>query len=64
MDNEVRSHTGRRLHVYVTAVLLDFRAYDTLGEATVLFCAVMGAVSVLRRKTSKQPEETEEEDES
>ena len=26
----------------VTAILLDFRAYDTLGEAAVLFCAVMG----------------------
>ncbi len=34
----------------VTAVLLDFRAYDTLGEATVLFCAVLGALTVLRRK--------------
>jgi multicomponent Na+:H+ antiporter subunit B len=33
----------------VTAVLLDYRGYDTLGEATVLFCAVMGAISVLRR---------------
>jgi multisubunit Na+/H+ antiporter MnhB subunit len=34
----------------VTAVLLDFRAYDTLGEATVLFCAVLGALTVLRRQ--------------
>jgi multicomponent Na+:H+ antiporter subunit B len=34
----------------VTAVLLDFRGYDTLGEATVLFCAVLGAVTILRRK--------------
>lgn len=34
----------------VTAVLLDFRAYDTLGEATVLFCAVLGAIAVLRHK--------------
>ena len=34
----------------VTAILLDFRAYDTLGEATVLFCAAMGALAVLRRK--------------
>ncbi|MGR8920149.1 MAG: hydrogen gas-evolving membrane-bound hydrogenase subunit E [Gammaproteobacteria bacterium] len=36
----------------VTAVLLDFRAYDTLGEATVLFCAVLGALAVLRRRAS------------
>jgi multisubunit Na+/H+ antiporter MnhB subunit len=34
----------------VTAVLLDFRAYDTLGEATVLFCAVLGALAILRRR--------------
>ena len=34
----------------VTAVLLDFRAWDTLGEATVLFCAALGAVAILRRK--------------
>ena len=47
----------------VTAVLLDFRAYDTLGEATVLFCAVVGALSILRRKTKKQPDEPDEENE-
>ena len=35
----------------VTAILLDFRAYDTLGEATVLFCAVLGALTIVRRKT-------------
>lgn len=43
----------------VTAVLLDFRAYDTLGEASVLFCAVMGALCVLRSTARKQPEEVE-----
>jgi len=35
----------------VSAVLLDFRAYDTLGEATVLFTALIGAFVLLRRKT-------------
>ncbi len=44
----------------VTAVLLDFRAYDTLGEATVLFCAVVGALSILRRKAKKKPDEPDE----
>ena len=39
----------------VTAVLLDYRAYDTLGEVTVLFCAVMGVLAVLRRKTKAHP---------
>ena len=34
----------------VSAVILDYRAYDTLGEATVLFTALLGAVIILRRK--------------
>ena len=34
---------------FVTAVVLDFRGYDTLGEATVLFTAVMGVLAVLRK---------------
>ena len=33
----------------VAAVILDFRAYDTLGEATVLFTSVAGIVAVLRK---------------
>ncbi|MFQ5867261.1 MAG: hydrogen gas-evolving membrane-bound hydrogenase subunit E [bacterium] len=33
----------------VAAVILDFRGYDTLGEATVLFTAVMGVIAVLRK---------------
>ena len=37
----------------VTAILLDYRAYDTLGEASVLFCAILGVATVLRgRKRS------------
>lgn len=35
----------------VTSVLLDYRAYDTLGEATVLFTAIIGALAILRSKT-------------
>ena len=38
----------------VASVILDFRAYDTLGEATVLFTAVMGIWAVLRRKGRKK----------
>lgn len=38
----------------VTAILLDFRAYDTLGEATVLFCAILGALAILRKKARKK----------
>ncbi len=33
----------------VSSVILDFRAYDTLGEATILFTAVMGVLAVIRR---------------
>ena len=33
----------------VASVILDFRGYDTLGEATVLFTAVVGVVVVLRK---------------
>ena len=42
----------------VTSVLLDYRAYDTLGEVTVLFAAVIGALTVLRgRARSKKRKE-------
>jgi len=37
----------------VTAVLLDFRAYDTLGEATILFTAVLGTIVILRKMGRK-----------
>ena len=39
----------------VTAILLDFRAYDTLGEATVLFCAILGACVLLRKRARTGP---------
>jgi multisubunit Na+/H+ antiporter MnhB subunit len=34
----------------VTGILFDFRGYDTLGEATVLFTAVIGVLTILRLK--------------
>jgi multicomponent Na+:H+ antiporter subunit B len=37
----------------VTSVILDYRAYDTLGEATVLFTSIIGATVILRRKSKK-----------
>ena len=40
----------------VAAVILDFRAYDTLGEATVLFTSILGAVVLLREKSKHLPE--------
>ena len=47
----------------VTSVILNFRAYDTLGEATVLFTAVIGVLAVMRRRGRKKIEEEEERDE-
>ena len=38
----------------VTSILLDFRAYDTLGEATVILTAVVGALAVLRPATRRK----------
>ena len=35
----------------VTAVLADYRGYDTLGETTVIFTAGVVCMMLLRRKT-------------
>ena len=39
----------------VTGILWDFRGYDTLGEATVIFVAVAGVAALFR--TSRKEEE-------
>jgi multicomponent Na+:H+ antiporter subunit B len=47
----------------VASVILDYRAFDTLGEATVLFTAVIGVLAIVRRKgRKKEGEEVEEEE--
>jgi len=43
----------------VAAIILDYRGYDTLGEATVLFTSIVGATVILRKKARKLLEETE-----
>jgi multisubunit Na+/H+ antiporter MnhB subunit len=43
----------------VAGIILDYRGYDTLGEATVLFTSILGATVILReraRKLLKEPE--------
>lgn len=40
----------------VAAVILDYRAYDTLGEITVLFTAILGTFTVLRLRKEKGSE--------
>ena len=48
----------------VASVILDFRAYDTLGEATVLFTAAVGVMAIMRRIGRKRENEiVREEDE-
>jgi len=40
----------------VSAIILDYRGYDTFGEATILFTSILGALAILRiyaRKRSK-----------
>jgi len=44
----------------VASVILDFRAYDTLGEATVLFTSIIGATAILRKKSKKLLEDLDE----
>ena len=41
----------------VASVILDYRAFDTLGEATILFTAVIGVLAVARRIGRKKVEE-------
>ena len=38
----------------VSSVILDYRAYDTLGEATILFTAVIGVLAVMRKVGRKK----------
>ena len=38
----------------VAAIILDFRGYDTLGEGTVLFTAVVGVLTIMRRIGRKE----------
>lgn len=43
----------------VTDVVFDFRGFDTLGEATVLFTAVLGAGLALRKRKEDEDYEYE-----
>jgi len=46
----------------VSGIILDYRAYDTLGEAIVLFTSILSAFVILRRRGKKdiEAEDTEE----
>ncbi len=46
----------------VSGVILDFRAFDTLGEATILFTSVIGVLALMRDKGRKKVNERDESD--
>lgn len=45
----------------VMAIVLDYRALDTLGETTVLFTAILGAFVILRKRGRKRKGEKDPE---
>jgi hypothetical protein len=45
----------------VAAIILDFRGYDTLGEATVIFVSILGSFVILRRRGRKRRSEADTE---
>ena len=51
MDDYIITHTQNETGANnaVTSVVFDYRGFDTLGEATVLFTAVAGVILILRR---------------
>ena len=38
----------------VSAIVFDYRGYDTLGESIVLFTAVCGTTTVLRKNNKEE----------
>ena len=51
MDDYIIEHTQEETGANngVTSVVFDYRGFDTLGEATVLFTAVAGVIMIFRR---------------
>jgi hypothetical protein len=47
-DDEDDVENGASTNNAVTAVVFDYRGFDTIGEATVLFAAVSGVLIALR----------------
>jgi multisubunit Na+/H+ antiporter MnhB subunit len=42
-----------------TAVVFDYRGFDTHGESTVLFCAIIGAALIFRKMQGGEEHEDE-----
>ena len=60
VGNEILKNTksDTKAQNSVSAIVFDYRGYDTLGEATVLFTAILGT-SVILRKSNKTTKEDE-----
>jgi len=56
MDDYIITHAQNETGAnnVVTSVVFDYRGYDTLGEATVLFAAIAGALITLRREEENE----------
>lgn len=50
-----RNMTDTEIPNVVTAVLASYRGFDTLGEVTVIFCAGIGVLMLLRRTRTEGP---------
>lgn len=59
VDNAHAAHETNSANI-VTSIILDYRAYDTLGEITVLFTAILGALTIIRIKSDSGKEEDDE----
>ena len=51
MDDYIIMHTQQETgtNSAVTTIVFDYRGFDTLGEATILFAAVSGVLMIFRR---------------
>jgi multisubunit Na+/H+ antiporter MnhB subunit len=56
LDNGAKDSGAANL---VSPIVLDYRAYDTLGEVTVLFAAILGTITIIRIKTKTKKVNTE-----
>ncbi len=57
LDNGAKDTGAANL---VSSIILDYRAYDTLGEVTVLFTSIIGAFTILRIKAQTKKEKPED----
>ncbi len=46
----------------VTSIILDYRAYDTLGEITILFTSILGTITILKVNSQSKKEIEENRD--